>query len=89
MVEEQTHPNLYPLVGDDRPLTLLKRGCANSVVGLGLADVAHAARHNPSTPRSTFQGSGVWQVRQLVRLKIHPLRCCFATPSAGIVQGHF
>ena len=26
----QTHPNLYPLAGDGRPLTLLKRGCANS-----------------------------------------------------------
>ena len=26
--------NLYPLAGDDRRLTLLKRGCANSVVGL-------------------------------------------------------
>ena len=25
-----TQPNLYPLVGDDRALTLLKRGCANS-----------------------------------------------------------
>ena len=24
------HPNLYPLAGDDRPLTLLRRGCANS-----------------------------------------------------------
>ena len=23
-------PNSYPLAGDDRPLTLLKRGCANS-----------------------------------------------------------
>ena len=33
-----THPNLYPLAGDDRPLTLLKRGWANSVVGLELAD---------------------------------------------------
>ena len=31
-------PNLYPLAGDDRPLTLLKRGCTNSVVGLELAD---------------------------------------------------
>ena len=29
-IKEQTHPNWYPLVGDDRPLTLLKRGCANS-----------------------------------------------------------
>ena len=29
-IQEQTHPNLYPLAGDDRPLTLLKRGCANS-----------------------------------------------------------
>ena len=27
-----------PLAGDDRRLTLLKRGCANSVVGLELAD---------------------------------------------------
>ena len=26
----KTHPNLYPLTGDDRPLTLLKQGCANS-----------------------------------------------------------
>ena len=25
-----THPNLYPLAGDDGPLTPLKRGCANS-----------------------------------------------------------
>ena len=31
-------PKLYPLAGDDRRLTLLKRGCANSVVGLELAD---------------------------------------------------
>ena len=31
-------PNLYPLAGDDRALTLLKRGCANSVVGLELAE---------------------------------------------------
>ena len=37
-LEEQTHPNPYPLAGDDRPLTLFKRGCANSVVGLELAD---------------------------------------------------
>ena len=29
---------LYPLAGDDRRLTLFKRGCANSVVGLELAD---------------------------------------------------
>ena len=35
---KHTRPNLYPLAGDDRPLTLLKRGCANSVVGLELAD---------------------------------------------------
>ena len=33
-------PNLYPLAGDERPLTLLKRGCANSVVGLELADLS-------------------------------------------------
>ena len=31
-------PNLYPPAGDDRRLTLLKRGCANSVVGLELAE---------------------------------------------------
>ena len=29
-IYEQTHPNLYPLAGDDRPLTLVKQGCANS-----------------------------------------------------------
>ena len=33
-----TRPNLYPLAGGDRRLTLLKRGCANSVVGLELAE---------------------------------------------------
>ena len=33
-----TRPNLYSLAGDDGPLTLLKRGCANSVVGLELAE---------------------------------------------------
>ena len=33
-------PKLYPLAGDDRPLTLLKRGCANSVVGLELAEIS-------------------------------------------------
>ena len=33
-----TRPNLYPLAGDDSALTLLKRGCANSVVALALAD---------------------------------------------------
>ena len=32
--------NLYPLTGDDRSLTLLKRGCANSVLGLELADLS-------------------------------------------------
>ena len=32
----QPHPNLYPLAGDDRHLTLLKRGCANFGVGLEL-----------------------------------------------------
>ena len=30
VVSWQTRPNLYPLAGDDRALTLLKRGCANS-----------------------------------------------------------
>ena len=34
----KTHPNLYPLARDDCALTLLKRGCANSVVGVELAD---------------------------------------------------
>ena len=29
---------MYPIAWDDRRLTLLKRGCANSVVGLELAD---------------------------------------------------
>ena len=36
---EQAHPNLYPLAGDGRRLTLLKRGCTNSVVGLELAEM--------------------------------------------------
>ena len=31
-------PNFVPLAGDDRALIPLKRGCANSVVGLELAD---------------------------------------------------
>ena len=34
-IHERTHPNLYPLAGDDRALTLLNLGCANSVVGQG------------------------------------------------------
>ena len=37
-----TRPNLDPLAGDDRTLTLLKRGCANSVVGLELAELPFA-----------------------------------------------
>ena len=37
-IETNTRPNLYPLVGDDRPLTLLKRGCANSGESLELAE---------------------------------------------------
>ena len=35
---KHTHTNLYPLAGDDHRFTLLKRGCANSVVGLELAE---------------------------------------------------
>ena len=31
-------PKFVPVAGDDRRLTLLKRGCANSVVGLELAE---------------------------------------------------
>ena len=33
-MQEQTHPNLYPFAGDDRPYDLLKPGCAN-LGGLG------------------------------------------------------
>ena len=28
-IQEQTHPNLYPFAGDDRPFDLLNRGCVN------------------------------------------------------------
>ena len=38
IIGTNARPNLYPLAGDDRRLTLLKRGCANSVVGLELAE---------------------------------------------------
>ena len=37
-----THPNLYPLAGDDRALTLLKRSCASSggfgALGVGVSE---------------------------------------------------
>ena len=46
---KQTHPNLYPLAGDDHRF-LLKRGCANSVVGLEIAEMCfgRGARENRS-----------------------------------------
>ena len=43
-----TRPNLYPLAGDDRSLTLLKRGCANSVVRLELADNWKSFKNPPA-----------------------------------------
>ena len=38
-----TTPKFEPLAGDDRALTLLKQGCANSVVGLELAEPKQAS----------------------------------------------
>ena len=49
--QEQTHPNLYSLAGDDLPLTLLKRGCANSVVGLELAETYYWSRSDLCAPK--------------------------------------
>ena len=41
---------MYPFTGDDRALTLLKRGCANSVVGLELAELCVGIPFNEKTP---------------------------------------
>ena len=57
--KEQTHPNLCPLTGDDRALTLLKRACANSGVGLELAEGGPCGATFESlgvSPKVTFFG---------------------------------
>ena len=45
-----------PLAGDDRRLTLLKRGCANSVVGLELADLGDFSAFGPEIAKPETPG---------------------------------
>ena len=48
------YPNLYPLAGDDRRLTLLKRGCANSVVGLEIAEANLTSKETHESRESSL-----------------------------------
>ena len=57
-MQEQTHPNLYPLAGDDHPFDHLRPGCANWV-GVELA--ASQDGQPPETPIQRQRGG-----RQLV-----------------------
>ena len=50
-------PKFGPLAGDDRPLTLLKRGCANSGVGLELAE----CKYNPPPPGQNYYINHCWK----------------------------
>ena len=69
VITPASHPNLYPLAGDDRRLTLLKRGCANSVVVSSLLENAYRflsfpmhLRHPRQTPVLTCtEGSFSYQ----------------------------
>ena len=52
-----TRPNLYPLGGDDRDLTLLKRGCANLGRGFGaLVDKCTSANGDSGRSSRGFRG---------------------------------